>query len=282
MPRHSLTECISLACLLEVTASKPGNVHRGADFADLTFADFAVSAVRVAPHLASAHELGVGRAALAALAATRECVPTNVNLGILLLLAPLAAVPRHESLASGVLMVLASLSAKDSELLWQTIQQAQPGGLGELPEYDLAAAPPSDILVAMKAAAPRDLVAAQYANGFRHVFDYVAPWLLEGCLQGWTLTESIVFTHVRLIASFSDSLIARKAGKPIAKNAAEFARHVLQAGLPGQEEYHAALADFDFWLRSDGNKRNPGTTADLIAAGLFAVLREEWLAPPYR
>ena len=43
-----------------------------------------------------------------------------------------------------------------------------------------------------------------------------------------------------------------------------------------------ALADLDFWLRSDGHRRNPGTTADLIAAGLFAALREHQIALPFR
>jgi len=42
------------------------------------------------------------------------------------------------------------------------------------------------------------------------------------------------------------------------------------------------LADFDFWLRSDGHRRNPGTTADLIAAALFVLLRDGLIDPPYR
>ena len=46
------------------------------------------------------------------------------------------------------------------------------------------------------------------------------------------------------------------------------------AGLPGDDAYRSAVADFDFWLRADGHRRNPGTTADLIAAGLFVLLRE--------
>ncbi len=36
-----------------------------------------------------------------------------------------------------------------------------------------------------------------------------------------------------------------------------------------EESYDEALADLDFWLRADGHQRIPGTTADLIAAGLF-------------
>ena len=43
-----------------------------------------------------------------------------------------------------------------------------------------------------------------------------------------------------------------------------------------------AGSDLDFWLRSDGQRRNPGTSADLIAAGLFAALRERKIAGPFR
>jgi triphosphoribosyl-dephospho-CoA synthase len=57
---------------------------------------------------------------------------------------------------------------------------------------------------------------------------------------------------------------------------------VLAAGSPGDDNYLRALSEFDFWLRSDGHRRNPGTTADLIAAGLFVVLRDELIEPPYR
>jgi triphosphoribosyl-dephospho-CoA synthase len=52
------------------------------------------------------------------------------------------------------------------------------------------------------------------------------------------------------------------------------AGRVLDAGMPGDESYERGLEDFDFWLRSDGHRRNPGTTADLIAAALFVLLRE--------
>src|SRR5688572_23104506 len=104
--RHTTAQCITLACLLEVTAPKPGNVHRGADFDDLTFADFLVSGVTIGPVLAQAIEIGVGPAILAAVQATRRLIDTNSNLGMVLLLGPLAAVPREESLRTGVQRVL--------------------------------------------------------------------------------------------------------------------------------------------------------------------------------
>ena len=43
-----------------------------------------------------------------------------------------------------------------------------------------------------------------------------------------------------------------------------------------------AAAELDYWLRSDGHRRNPGTTADLVAAGLFVLLRDQRLNWPVR
>jgi triphosphoribosyl-dephospho-CoA synthase len=68
----------------------------------------------------------------------------------------------------------------------------------------------------------------------------------------------------------------------VAEKAAVLARQTLDAGLPGDEPYARAVADLDFWLRSDGHRRNPGTTADLVAAGLFAALRDGIIQAPYR
>ena len=95
------------------------------------------------------------------------------------------------------------------------------------------------------------------------------------------LTESIVHTHLAAIARHGDSLIARKCGGEVAAKVSLLAARTLEAGQPGDDDYHAALADFDFWLRSDGHRRNPGATADLIAAALFAGLRDGRLAPPW-
>lgn len=278
----SIGQCATLACLLEATAPKPGNVHRGADFEDLTFTDFLVSAAAIGPPLEAARTTGVGPAVLAAVRGTRRLVPTNSNLGMVLLLAPLAAVPRKVGLATGVGEVLRQLTPDDARDVYQAIREARPGGLGKVAEMDVADAPPDDLLVAMRAAAPRDLVARQYSENFATVLEQVVPWLAAGCRAGWPLTTAIVHAHVRLMSVHPDSLIARKCGAETAREAAARAARALAAGNPPDEAYHEALADLDFWLRSDHHKRNPGTTADLIAAGLFAGLREGLLKPPYR
>jgi triphosphoribosyl-dephospho-CoA synthase len=279
----SIGQCATLACLLEATAPKAGNVHRGADFDDLTFADFAVSAVAIGPAMEAAIATGVGRAVRDAVVATRNCVSTNTNLGMALLIAPLAVVPRGERLTTAnVGRILKKLTPGDCRLVYEAIQLAQPGGMGKVESMDVADEPPTDLLAAMRAAADRDLVARQYAEDYQLVLCEALPALAAGRDRGWTLTESIVHTHLSLIARHGDSLIERKCGLELARRASTIAQQSLDSGGPGDEPYYAALADFDFWLRSDGNRRNPGTTADLIAAALFAGLRDGVLPPPWR
>jgi triphosphoribosyl-dephospho-CoA synthase len=76
------------------------------------------------------------------------------------------------------------------------------------------------------------------------------------------------------MAKEPESLIVRKCGQKVAKEASARAAKVIDAGSPGDDAYESAVEDLDFWLRADGHRRNPGTTADLIAAGLFVLLRE--------
>jgi triphosphoribosyl-dephospho-CoA synthase len=280
--RPSIGQCATLACLLEATAPKVGNVHRGADFEDLTFTDFLASAVAIGPVMEEAQTAGVGRTVLDAVEATRQIAGTNVNLGIALLLAPLAAVPRDTLLKAGVAAVLSNLTPDDSRLVYEAIRLAQPGGLGTAEKMDVRGAHPALLVDAMAAARQRDLIARQYVENFSLVLDELAPALVQCRQRGWPLTDAIIRCHVELIARHGDSLIARKCGTEIAQQASAMAADVLAAGDPGDEDYYRALSDFDFWLRSDGHRRNPGTTADLMAAGLFAVLREGLIEPPYR
>jgi triphosphoribosyl-dephospho-CoA synthase len=273
--RLTVGQCASLACLLEATAAKPGNVHRGADFEDLTYLDFAASAVVIAPAFdAAARGARLGATVLAAVEATRSVAATNTNLGMVLLFAPLAMTPLTERLAPGVARVLAGLDADDARLVYRAIRLAEPGGLGEVDEADVRNEPPGDLRAAMHLAAERDLVARQYADDFAEVLENVVPWLDDGLQQGWSVADAIIHAHVRLMSLFPDSLIRRKCGAETAERSAAMAASVLATGKPGDPAYHDALADLDFWLRCDGHRRNPGTSADLIAAGLFAALRD--------
>jgi triphosphoribosyl-dephospho-CoA synthase len=273
----------TLACLYEATSPKPGNVHPSACFCDVAYDDFVASAVVVGPVIDRAREAGVGKTVLDAVCSTRAAVGTNTNLGTLLLVAPLAAVPAEESLSDGIQGVLTELTSADTRCVYEAIRLAQAGGLGRADEADVFADVPSTLTLVetMSLAADRDYVARQYTNNFKDVFAGPAERIAEGLQRGWPLSQSIVHAHVRQLAAAPDSLIGRKCGAAIADESKNRASQVLAAGTPGQPEYERTLADLDAWLRADGHRRNPGTTADLIAAGLFVLLREgrlDWSA----
>jgi triphosphoribosyl-dephospho-CoA synthase len=277
----SIGQCVSLACLLEATAPKPGNVHRGADFPDVTYPEFIASGIAIAPVMQMAPNQSLGETILGAVNATRRVVRTNTNLGMILLLAPLAAVPREVPLRIGVESVLKSLSVDDCRDVYAAIRVAQPGGLGKVSQADIGDSnPPTDLLAAMRLAADRDMIARQYVENFSHVFDCAAAWLADSLASNTKILDAIVQVHLRLMSQFPDSLIARKCGPETATKSAHWAAQVLAAGPVGSEEYLESLADLDFWLRADGNRRNPGTTADLITAGLFVLLRDGIIQGP--
>ncbi len=278
-----LAKAIRLACVLEASAAKPGNVHPRAAFADLTFEDFVRSAEVIAPVLAHTLDRGVGRTIFQAIEATRAVVTSNTNLGIVLLLAPLAAVPLDRPLRDGIDDVLGRLTRDDAAWVYRAIRLAQPGGLGTAASEDVADEPTGTLLEAMTLAAERDGVAAQYANGFAWVLQEGAPFLASIGSDFATHWEAaIIELQLRLMAKHPDTLIVRKCGTEVAQEASCRARHCLQslAGLPLESDQRVeCVIEFDHWLRADGHRRNPGTTADLIAACLFAAIREGAISP---
>mgnify|MGYP002623664711 CR=1 FL=1 len=281
-PKPSPGELAALACLMEATAPKPGNVHRGADFEDATYFDFAVSALSIARAIDETAGEGLGRTLLVAVEATQSRVATNTNLGTLLLIVPLTLVPPGQKLPAGIGEVLGALTPADTHLVYEAILRAKPGGLGRVEQADVNESPPDDLIAAMRLAASRDLVARQYANGFADLLDFAVPALADNLEQDWSPADAIVRLHLQLMAEYPDSLVARKCGAELAEQSARMAAEVLAGGRPGEQAYERLVRDLDFWLRCDHHRRNPGTTADMVAASLFVALREELLTPPYR
>lgn len=269
----SLGWCATTACLWEVAAPKPGNIYRGADFDDVTYDDFVKGAEAIGPVIDRAPQLGLGATVLAAAQATREAVGTNTNLGTLLLLAPLAcAAGKPGDWRIAATRLVASTTPRDTALVYEAIRAASPGGMGEVEQADISeSAPIISLWEAMRLAADRDTIALQYVNGFEQVWE-AADLVVDFYSSGEALGAAIVRAHVALMSRYADSLIARKCGAAVARESRARAAVVLERHTEGQRLYEAALAEFDAWLRSDAHRRNPGTTADLIAAGLFVLL----------
>ena len=275
---------VQTACVWEVLARKVGNVHRHADFPRTTAIDFLLSAAAIAPHLRERSRIRVGNLIHRAVKATHEIAGQNTNLGIILLLTPLACVYPVIGFQAQLPLILEGLTREDARLVYEAIRLANPGGLGDAPEQDVRSEPTVTLLEAMKLAADRDMVARQYANGYADVFDYGVPAFLDGFERFGCVEAAIIDSQFRWLAAYPDSLIARKNGPGVAADVQGRAAAVLEVGGIATAAGRRAGVKLDRHLRSNGNKLNPGTTADLITACLFVALRENKVTPsaPFR
>jgi len=259
-------------CLAELDALKPGNVHRFAAGHELRVEDFEASARAAAPAIARPGA-PLGARILEAVGATRAAVGTNTNLGILLLCAPLAAAAeRSGPLRRAVVEVLAASDRDDARKVYAAIRLARPGGLGRVAKADVAEEPDLPLLEAMRLAEERDRIAWNWTHGLADPFEVGAPLLDALEARGWSESWALAGLHLHLLARIPDSHVARKFGKDTAEalraEAAPFARRLLAAARP--ERFEEELLAFDTALKARG--LNPGTTADLVVASLFARL----------
>jgi triphosphoribosyl-dephospho-CoA synthase len=264
-----------LACVLEVSAEKPGNITPRHDFSDTSYEDMLRSAIAVGPELARAGERGVGETVRAVVEASRRAAPTNTNLGIALLLAPLAKSALEAGPLRGRLAAtLRALDVADARAAYVAIRVSGAGGLQERVEHDVRSEPAVGLREAMASAAERDSIASEYVTDYALTFDTGLPALCAALGAGLAVRDAIVELHLRLLARTPDTLIARKAGAEAAERVSAAARDV----LAGRQ----TLQSFDASLRTDGNRLNPGTTADLVTATVFVALLEGMLAPSHR
>jgi len=268
-----------LACLFEVSVEKPGNVSPRGGFIDARFEDFATSAVAIGPALRDAGLATVGETIASAAADTRRLVATNTNLGMILLLAPLArAAARLEAggdLRATLGRVLADLTVQDARLAYAAIRAASPAGMGEVDRHDVGE---DDVTVtlreAMDAAGERDSIAREYVTDFEITFTLGAGTLRRCWQDGAAFSDAVVTAFLTILSEVPDTLIARKNGAAAAEDVSRRAARVLAVGGSLSEQGRARLAELARELGDAAHALNPGTTADLVAASLFVFLTE--------
>ncbi|WP_199540487.1 triphosphoribosyl-dephospho-CoA synthase [Paraburkholderia kururiensis] len=287
-------EAFLAACRLDVETPKPGNVSVESAGHGMTAAQFLASAQAAAGPL-FAHGAPVGKRILDAVARTREVAGCNTNLGIVLLVAPLATsldeLKEHigEALTAqrwraATERVLARLTVDDARDAYRAIALANPGGLGDAPEQSVHDAPTVDLRAAMQLAAQRDSIARQYANGFADIFETGLAAVDEMPAEAPRLVTLNVF--LTFLASHPDSHIVRKHGMALAQSVtlAARAQHGRWRAAATQTPDQSALRDLYAWdteLKSRGI--NPGTSADLTVATLFVAGRlapQGWVRAP--
>jgi triphosphoribosyl-dephospho-CoA synthase len=284
------------ACRLDVETAKPGNVSTASAGHGMIAAQFIASADASVDAL-FAPGMPVGERMVDAVSRTRQVVGCNTNLGIVLLVAPLAAALERMATSAGfdpaaplspilwraaTQQVLADLDVDDARAAYRAIALANPGGLGDAPEQSVHDAPTINLRSAMLLAADRDSIARQYANGFEDVFATGLAAVREAPVHAPPLATLNVY--LAFLAGWPDSHIVRKHGLALAQSVTLAAlehhtrlRHALAQHCPPQT---APLDTWDTQLKA--RAVNPGTSADLTVATLFvAVLCAlPALAPP--
>ena len=266
-----------VACLLEASAPKPGNVSPFASFRDTTYEDFLASAAAIGPALALAGERALGATIRAAVEATARWAPSNTNLGLVLLLAPLARAelrPGPGTLRARLTGTLADTTVADARDTYVAIRSAAPGGLGRASEQDVAGTPTVTLREAMALARDRDAIAREYASDFETTFEIGAPGLRRALSDRLAWRDAIVEVYLTLLAASPDTLIVRKLGTDAGVTVQRRARAVVDAGGVRTMAGRDAIAALDRELRDEANTLNPGATADLTGAAIYVVLLE--------
>jgi triphosphoribosyl-dephospho-CoA synthase len=267
------------ACLDELAAPKPGNVHLFAEGHRMTADDFVRSAAAAAGPLT---ETGarVGARILGAVEASLASANANTNLGIILLCAPIAAAAEAGgNLRRALASVLDGLDRDDADLAFRAIARAAPAGLGRAERYDVFTPASVGLREAMAEAAGRDRIARQYATVFADVFERGEPLFAARLAATSDRKLATLALYLGFLAAYPDSHIARKYGPTVAGEiciqAAEIERQVLAAAHLGQ--VLPTVLAWDAKLKEAGI--NPGTSADLTVASLF-VHRLRSVLPP--
>jgi len=276
-----------LACLLEASVPKPGNVSPGRPFADLRYEDFLAGAAAIGAPLAAAGSQPLGLMIRAAIDATARWTRSNTNLGIVLLLAPLAQAAvrlkpdtTYADVASGfsltlrdaVRHVLDTTTIEDARDVYVAIRLAAPGGLGHVDDQDVAGEPTMTLIDVMRLAAGRDGVAREYATAYELTFMTGAPALARARRDGLSWEDAIIETFLTLLATTPDTHIARRSGAEMAVDVSRQARAILVSGGVRSQAGKEAIERMDQGLRDPRHLGNPGTTADLTTAAIFVAL----------
>jgi len=306
-----VARCAMLAALLEVSAyPKPGNVHRLRDVPGTRYEHFLAGSVAMGPAM---RKLALGgydarrgsatwaniKVGLRILESTREMLNWqrggNVNMGVILLLSPLAAaggsahlMEGHvdvETLRRALKKVIRHTTVEDTVAVYEAIQLAVPPRiLGKVEEFDVLDGASIEqirketltLLDVFKRCAHRDSICREWTTDYETTFTVAYPYLKEAAETAVDINSAVVNTFILLLSKTPDSLIRRKAGIKKALEVSERARQVLAEGGASSARGREMLWALDHELHEAGGGLNPGTTADLTAASLFILLLEGW------
>jgi triphosphoribosyl-dephospho-CoA synthase len=283
MKPEEIAKMVQIASALEVSGyPKPGNVHRTRDFDDMEFEDFVISGIVIGDTIREActdvdvENPQLGKYILQAVAETDRWIKNNTNLGIVMMTTPIAVAAAisdsFDDIRENIKLVMGNTSVDDACDLYDAINIADAGGMGDQDEYDVASDNAKNELRqnnqtmydVLKISAPWDMLAREMTGDMPAVFEIGYPKYHE-LRQSKSQNDACVLTFLTILSHVPDTLISRKYGSDEAMKISLMTRDLLN--IKDEPDFKDRLKEFDDYLFK--NKYNPGTTADLTAASIF-------------
>ncbi len=281
-PSH-IARCAQLAMLLEVSATpKPGNIDRDHNYEDTRFEHFLASAVGVYPILEKAASSKSGAGSLireAVIESSRWQKGGNTHFGAFILLIPLVMAAgrcaKITTLQWHARRVLRETTVEDAIEFYKAFSEA---GVKVKPveDLDLCDTASIDKIKAqgltlydlMKISSSYDMIAKEWVNGFGKTFDCAGS--IQEMVEEKGINDAVVHTFMFNLAFHKDTFIQTKFDSKKAEEVSKRAEEIFEKSF--LEDVTDEIKTFDEELLSEGI--NPGSTADIIIAGLFVSLFE--------
>lgn len=279
MPNQLTSEQLSSAyhsaCIAELQALKPGNVHLFADGHGMTIQDFIKSADASSAVIAEPN-LSVGQRIFDAVQETQNAVGLNTNLGLILLCAPIIHSALHGdaelTLQQNLSKTLKQLDVNDAHLTSQAILLANPAGLGSVSQHDVHQKIDVGLLEMMRASQYKDRIAMQYANDYIDIFEFGVVKYQEAMTKWQNQAWATTALYIGFLARYLDTHIVRKYSEADATIIMHEAQQ-MEAEYWATENPKLMQKSLLAWDTSLKKRNiNPGTSADLTVACLLASI----------
>jgi triphosphoribosyl-dephospho-CoA synthase len=306
-PSSYVARCAQLAMCLEVSASpKPGNIDRHDDYADTRYEHFLASAVSIYPVIeeASRNIRGTGKYMKAAVSESVNWQNGgNTHFGAIILLVPLAmaagkilseketfTIPELTACAHSIVKETSTEDAVDfyscfgfSGVRVNPVEEFdlhKDSAIADLKEKNVSL---YDLMVIAQG---YDMIAREWTSGFTRCAECAEMITdgMKGKLPGLAadINDVIVYTFLSILSRNEDTFIATKSGTETALYVSGLARSIIERieNLHEVHKIYNSEHEFDIIkpliIEMDREllqkKINPGSTADIIIAGLFIAL----------
>lgn len=267
----------------------------------MTYEDFLISSTSIRENLEIVafngskyypnmlNEIQIGESILGCVKNTQNLVKTNTNLGISMLLVPIAATfgALHEenslnNLPKALDTIIKNTEFNDAIALVKAISLSNAGGMdNKTSKYDVNNSNTIDeirknhinIHDLLQMSSKYDKISYELINGLPTIMNYGYPTYMR-YMDDYSRNDVTLEIYLTILSNVSDTLISRKYGEEIAKDVSERAKTILVNTEIGTKDRLKELNEFDTFLKS--KNYNPGTSADFTAASLFVGLVDKY------